>query len=156
MHVMLFQNTTTIIHILSTGTDGNSLRKACRLSQNPPCPRAFDVNNKKRVRLWSSWITPVERQTSSQLTPSSISVWDGFWYVASRLSTWPSYVSCRVPASMSKGMVAERNTVTLKTSKSDVSVFDILSNKSQTSLFGMIAAKSTMLSPSIKDVESYT
>lgn len=57
---------------------------------------------------------------------------------------------------MSKGMVAERNTVTLKTSKSDVSVFDILSNKSQTSLFGMIAAKSTMLSPSIKDVESYT
>lgn len=60
-----------------------------------------------------------------------------------------------MPASMSKGMEAERNTATLKTSKSDVSVFDILSNKPQASLSGMIAAKSTTLSPSIKDVESY-
>lgn len=56
---------------------------------------------------------------------------------------------------MSKGMVAERNTATLKTSKSDLSVFYILSSKPLASLAGMIAAKSTTLSPSIKDVESY-
>lgn len=51
MHVMLFQNTTTTVHILSTRTDGISLRKACQLNQAPPCARAYDVNNKNRVRL---------------------------------------------------------------------------------------------------------
>ncbi|CAG8327922.1 unnamed protein product [Penicillium salamii] len=39
--------------------------------------------------------------------------------------------------------------------KSDVSVFDILSNKPLASLAGTIAAKSTLLSPSIKDTEGY-
>ncbi|KAJ5715842.1 uncharacterized protein N7483_013023 [Penicillium malachiteum] len=39
--------------------------------------------------------------------------------------------------------------------KSDVSVFDILSNKPLALLAGAIAAKSTLLSPSIKDTEGY-
>lgn len=51
MHVMLFQNTTITIHTLSARTDGNSLRKARRLSQDPPCPRTYDANNKDRVCL---------------------------------------------------------------------------------------------------------
>lgn len=51
MHVILFQDTTTTIHILSIRTDEISLRKACQLSQAPPYARAYDVNNKNRVRL---------------------------------------------------------------------------------------------------------
>lgn len=51
MHVILFQKTTTTIHILGARTNSNSLRKARRLSRDHPFPRAHDVNNKNRVRL---------------------------------------------------------------------------------------------------------
>lgn len=50
MHVMLFQNTTTTYYSYIE-RNGNSWRKTRRLSQDPPCPRAYDVDNINRVRL---------------------------------------------------------------------------------------------------------